>query len=91
MLYIEALAAPLTVNTMPEGTLKALADHGKIGAALPNDGGDCEAQLKRFADAGVNVDRAGATAAGRRRRGVRAVLERSDVRDRVEERCAREG
>ncbi len=56
VLYIEALAAPLTVNTMPEGTLKALADHGKIGAVLPKDGGDCEAQLKRFADAGVDVD-----------------------------------
>jgi transaldolase len=56
VLYIEALAAPLTVNTMPEVTLKALADHGKIGAVLPKDGGDCEAQLKRFADAGVDVD-----------------------------------
>ncbi len=55
-LYIEALAAPLTVNTMPEGTLKALADHGKIGAILPADGGDCEATLARFAKAGVDVD-----------------------------------
>src|SRR3984957_10358198 len=56
VLYVEALAAPLTVNTMPEATLKALADHGKVGAVLPKDGGDCEAQLKRFADAGVDVD-----------------------------------
>src|SRR5437588_8344986 len=40
VLYVKALAAPFTVNTMPEGTLKALADHGDVGAALPADGGD---------------------------------------------------
>src|SRR5207245_5773958 len=51
-----ALAAPLTVNTMPEGTLKALADHGDLGAILPADGGDSEAVLAQFAKAGVNVD-----------------------------------
>jgi transaldolase len=56
VLYIEALAAPLTVNTMPEGTLKALADHGKIGAILPADGGDCEEVLASFAKAGVDID-----------------------------------
>ena len=55
-LYIEALAAPLTVNTMPEGTLKAVADHGKIGAIMPADGGDCEAVAARFAKSGVDVD-----------------------------------
>ncbi len=47
-LYVEALAAPFTVNTMPEGTLKALAAHGQIGAPTPADGGDCEAVLARF-------------------------------------------
>lgn len=55
VLYIKSLAAPFTVNTMPEGTLKALADHGDIGDILPADGGDCEAVLDRFAKAGVDV------------------------------------
>jgi transaldolase len=56
VLYIKALAAPFTVNTMPEGTLKALADHGAIGDILPADGGDCEEVLAQFAKAGINVD-----------------------------------
>src|SRR5256886_2632515 len=56
VLYIKALAAPFTVNTMPEGTLKALADHGAIGEMLPADGGACEDVLARFAGAGVDVD-----------------------------------
>jgi transaldolase len=55
-LYIEALAAPFTVNTMPEGTLKALADHGKLGANLPADGGDNDAILLKFAKGGIDVD-----------------------------------
>ena len=56
VLYIKALAAPFTVNTMPEGTLKALADHGDVGAILPADGGDCEEVLAQFAKAGIDVD-----------------------------------
>jgi transaldolase len=56
VLYIKALAAPFTVNTMPEGTLKALADHGELGTTLPVDGGDCEEVLARFAKAGIDVD-----------------------------------
>jgi transaldolase len=56
VLYVKALAAPFTVNTMPEGTLKALADHGEVGAVLPADGGDCEQVLSAFAKAGVDVD-----------------------------------
>jgi transaldolase len=56
VLYVRSLAAPFTVNTMPEGTLKALADHGSIGEMLPADGGDCEAVLARFAGAGIDVD-----------------------------------
>jgi transaldolase len=56
VLYVKALAAPFTVNTMPEGTLKALADHGELGAVLPADGGDCEQVLGEFAKAGVDVD-----------------------------------
>ena len=54
VLYIKALAAPFTVNTMPEATLKALADHGEIGQILPHDGGDCEATLAEFARAGID-------------------------------------
>ena len=60
VLYIKALAAPFTVNTMPEGTLKALADHGELGAILPADGGDCEEVLAQFAKAGVDADALGA-------------------------------
>jgi transaldolase len=56
VLYIKALAAPFTVNTMPEGTLKALADHGELSEIMSADGGDCEAVLDQFAKAGVNVD-----------------------------------
>jgi transaldolase len=56
VLYIKALAAPFTVNTIPEGTLKALADHGEIGPMLPADGGDCEDVLARFAKAGIDID-----------------------------------
>ncbi len=55
VLYVKELAAPFTVNTMPEGTLKAFAEHGDVGAALPADGGDCEEVLKRFARAKINV------------------------------------
>ena len=56
VLYIEALAAPFTVNTMPEATLKAFANHGKAGAPMPADGGDCETVLADFARAGINID-----------------------------------
>ncbi len=56
VLYIAALAAPFTVNTMPEKTLEALADHGEVGALLPPDGGDCETVLLQFTRAGVDVD-----------------------------------
>jgi len=56
VLYIKALAAPFTVNTMPEATLKALAEHTELGSILPADGGDCEEVLGRFAKAGVDID-----------------------------------
>jgi transaldolase len=56
VLYVRALAAPFTVNTMPEGTLKALADHGALGEMLPADGGDGEDVLAQFARAGVDAD-----------------------------------
>jgi transaldolase len=56
LLYVNALAAPLTVNTMPEVTLKALADHGTVGPIMPADGGDCEDVLAEFTRAGIDVD-----------------------------------
>jgi len=56
VLYVKSLAAPFTVNTMPEGTLKALADHGSLGGVLTADGGDSEEVLARFATAGVDVN-----------------------------------
>ena len=56
ILYIKSLAAPFTVNTMPEGTLKALANHNEIGSILAADGGDCEEVLRQFAKAGIDVD-----------------------------------
>ena len=56
VLYIKALAAPFTVNTMPEGTLKALADHGELSEIMSADGGDCEAVLEQFAKAAIDID-----------------------------------
>jgi transaldolase len=56
ILYVKALAAPFTINTMPEGTLKAFAQHGEVGATLAPDGGDCERVLADFAKAGIDVD-----------------------------------
>jgi transaldolase len=52
---VKALAAPFTINTMPEGTLKAFADHGEVGEALASDGGDCETVLAAFAKAGIDI------------------------------------
>jgi transaldolase len=56
VMYVKALAAPFTVNTMPEATLKALADHGELGSIMAADGGDCEEVLAQFAKAGIDVD-----------------------------------
>ena len=56
ILYIKALAAPFTVNTMPEGTLLALAKESELGTLMSADGGDCEAVLAEFAKAGIDVD-----------------------------------
>jgi transaldolase len=54
-LYVRALAAPFTVNTMPENTLKAFGDHGEMGGVLPADGGDAEIVLAQFAKAGIDI------------------------------------
>ncbi len=53
-LYVQALLAPDTINTIPEKTLLAFADHGKVGAALPADGGYSEAVLEEFRREGVD-------------------------------------
>ena len=55
VLYIEALAAPDTINTMPDATLLAFADHGEIRGVMPEDGGDAEAVLAEFERAGIDV------------------------------------
>jgi len=54
-LYVHGLAAPFTVNTMPDQTLEAFYDHGEVDEPLPADGDGCDAILARFADAGVDV------------------------------------
>ena len=54
-LYVHGLAAPFTVNTMPDDTLEAFYDHGEVGEPLPADGGDADALLKRFAAAGIDT------------------------------------
>ena len=54
-LYVEALAAPDTVNTMAEKTLLAFADHGRVTGALPTDGGDADVVLAKFGRAGVDL------------------------------------
>jgi transaldolase len=56
VLYVHSLAAPFTIDTMPEGTLAAFAAHGEVSPPLPRDGGDCEAVLARFTDAGIDLD-----------------------------------
>jgi transaldolase len=55
VLYIKSLAAPFTVNTMPETALRAFADHGEVGSTLPVDGGDAEHELAQFAREKVDV------------------------------------
>jgi transaldolase len=57
VLYVEALVAPHTVNTMPEETLRALADHGKVEGVLPRGGGRWEEVLTAYRQAGVDLDR----------------------------------
>jgi transaldolase len=71
-LYVTALAAPDTIDTMPEKTLHALADHGRLdGVMMPEDGGDCDAMLARIAQAGVGI---GALAAKLQKEGAEAFV-----------------
>jgi len=69
VLYVEALAAPDTINTMPEKTLLAFADHGKVKDAMRSDGGNAEAVLAGFTRAGINDE---ALAANLQREGTAA-------------------
>ena len=80
-LYVEALAAPDTIDTIPENTLAAFADHGRVEALMPPDGGDAEAVLSEFRRAGVND----ATLAARLQREGAASFDKSwkDLLDRV--------
>jgi transaldolase len=55
ILYVKSLAAPFTVNTMPEGTLQAWVDHGEVGPTLSTDGGNSEEELAQSARAGIDV------------------------------------
>lgn len=56
VLYIGALAAPNTIDTIPEKTLLAFGDHGKLAGTLPRDGGDCETVLDDFRKAGIDLE-----------------------------------
>ena len=55
-LYVEALAAADTIDTMPEKTLRAFAEHGELKSVMAEDGGDAEAVLAKFAKAGIDTD-----------------------------------
>jgi transaldolase len=54
-LYVHGLAAPFTINTIPDKTLEAFYDHGEVGDPMPADGGDCDEVLAKFTAAGVDV------------------------------------
>jgi transaldolase len=56
VLYVEAFAAPNTINTMPDKTLLAFADHGEVGDPIPPDGGDADEVLAAFQSAGIDTD-----------------------------------
>ena len=82
-LYIEGFASPFTVNTMPEPTLNAFADHGEVGELVPADGGDCDQVLAQFGERRDRRRRARQAAAGGGQGGLRQVLGRDAEDDRV--------
>ena len=85
-LYVHGLAAPFTVNTMPNETLEAFYDHGDVGEALPADGGDADEVLKEFAHAGVDT---GALAAQLQRDGATSFVSAwDDLVDRIKAQSA---
>ncbi|MCX7782104.1 MAG: transaldolase [Meiothermus sp.] len=72
VLYVSALGAPQTVNTMPEATLLAFAEHGTVGQPMSHDGGDCEATLGQFERLGIDL---GALAHQLQREGAEAFVQ----------------
>jgi transaldolase len=86
-LYVKALASPFTVNTMPENTLNAFADHGGVGDILAPDGGDCEAVIAAFTKAGIDV---GALAATLQDEGAASFVQSwNDLMQRIEDKIAK--
>lgn len=85
-LYVQGLAAPFTVNTMPNETLEAFYDHGEVGEALPADGGDADEVLKEFANSGVDT---GALAAQLQQEGAKSFVNAwDDLVDRIKAQSA---
>ncbi len=85
-LYVHGLAAPFTVNTMPNETLEAFYDHGDVGEALPPDGGNADELLELFANAGINTDD---LAAQLQRDGATSFVSAwDDLIDRIKAQCA---
>jgi len=81
VLYVAALAAPFTINTMPDKTLEGFADHGKTGEMLPADGGDADTVIAAFDKAGID---ASSLAAELQREGADAfVTSWKDLLDRI--------
>ena len=91
ILYVHALAAPFTVNTMPEATLKALADHGEIDQTLPARARACDEVSGQVRQGRHRHRCPGRPAPGGRGQIVRQVLERADGVHRVQERGAEKG
>ena len=86
-LYVAALAAPDTINTIPDKTLLAFAEHGEVGATLPADGGYAEAVLEEFRREGVDDE---ALAARLQREGVEAFAKSwSALLSRIREKSSR--
>ena len=85
-LYVQGLAAPFTVNTIPSETLEAFYDHGEVGEALPADGGDADEVLKEFAHSGVDT---GALAAQLQQEGAKSFVSAwDDLVDRIKAQSA---
>jgi transaldolase len=81
-LYVHGLAAPFTVDTMPDATLEAFFDHGEVGDPLPADGGDADAMLGQFEKAGVDI---GDVAAQLQRDGAKSFVDAwNELMDRIQ-------
>jgi transaldolase len=82
-LYVQGLAAPFTINTMPDKTLEAFYDHGDAGDPMPPDGGSCDELFAKFEKAGVDLT---ALAAKLQSDGARSFVDSwGDLMTRIEE------